>query len=228
MAKYWEPGKVKTRLGASAGMELSAELQHIFLRHLCQTLCDAGERRAIVASPENRLQQFRSELAVWNCASDWTVNPQGHGDLGDRMQRWLRKNMDQDDVGGAVVIGADCPTIASDDIQIASETLGSHDVVIGPAVDGGYYLLGLRGPWNDSYRGLFEDVPWGTQEVLRITKQRLSANGLSLALLELKQDIDTIAELNALRVWLAQTQQIPDLLRQINETLQAGRDDEGS
>ncbi len=79
--------------------------------------------------------------------------------------------------------------------------LADHDLVIGPAVDGGYYLIGVHGSWSEignRVESLFRDVPWSTSEVFQMTKQRAAAAKLSMAELERLEDVDTIAELTNL------------------------------
>jgi glycosyltransferase A (GT-A) superfamily protein (DUF2064 family) len=83
--------------------------------------------------------------------------------------------------------------------------LRAHDVVLGPAADGGYYLIGLRGPWVSHQAGfetLFQNMPWSTARVLPITRERLKTAGLSFTELETREDVDTIVELNHLRASL--------------------------
>jgi hypothetical protein len=104
------------------------------------------------------------------------------------------------------LIGADCPTIDLPLIEQAQDHLTSHDVVIGPAADGGYYLIGIAAPWTTSrFRTIFEEIPWSSEEVLPLTRLRLASAGLSWYELEVQEDIDTAAELNRLRSKLSAT-----------------------
>ncbi len=122
------------------------------------------------------------------------------------MQRWFIHNL-RNVSSRAILIGADCPRLDAGQIEQASESLQTRDVVLGPAADGGYYLIGLHGAWqsNESrFETLFRDVPWSTDQVLSVTRSRLETAGLSFAELETREDVDTIDELRNLRESLEQ------------------------
>ena len=122
------------------------------------------------------------------------------------MQRWFIHNL-RNGSSRAILIGADCPMLDAVQIEQASESLQACDVVLGPAADGGYYLIGLHGAWqsNESlFQTLFRDVPWSTDQVLSLTRSRLETAGLSFAEMETREDVDTIDELRKLRKSLEQ------------------------
>jgi rSAM/selenodomain-associated transferase 1 len=201
MTKYWTAGQVKTRLGSSIGMEAAASIHHLFTSHLCQSLCQTADQRDLCIAPDQRADEVRKWLARQELPGSWTIVPQGEGDLGQRMSRWFARNLTTSSTRGprCILIGADCPTLQSVQIRTASEHLARHDVVIGPAVDGGYYLIGLSGPWNHRLASLFLDVPWSGPDVCRITCDRAARSGLSLAQLGVAEDVDTMVELDHLR-----------------------------
>jgi glycosyltransferase A (GT-A) superfamily protein (DUF2064 family) len=95
---------------------------------------------------------------------------------------------------GVVLIGNDCPAIDSGFLQAACAALDDHSVVIGPAEDGGYVLLGLR----KKEVNVFADMPWGTDQVLALTLQRLSQQGCKPALLPTLWDVDRPEDLGRL------------------------------
>jgi len=133
----------------------------------------------------------RKEIAEWRHRS-WTIRPQGEGDLGTRLQRAFSEAFSQ----GAkyvTIIGSDCPAITAGDIQAAWTALQTNEVVIGPARDGGYWLIGLR----ELQPSLFEGVQWSTDKVLEQTLQRARQQNLRVALLRELRDIDTETD------WLA-------------------------
>ncbi len=198
MAKYWMAGQVKTRLGVSTGMVAAAEIHQLFTFHLCKTLSHVARRSDLCMSPEDRIAEVQAKLGSEKLANRWNTVPQGEGDLGQRMSRWFRRNLSSGETR-AILIGADCPTLQPSEIGQASDLLARHDVVIGPAIDGGYYLIGARGPWNDRLASLFIDVPWSGPDVFRITCERIDRLGLSLARLPMAEDVDTIVELDNLR-----------------------------
>ncbi|MCG8649777.1 MAG: TIGR04282 family arsenosugar biosynthesis glycosyltransferase [Pirellulales bacterium] len=212
MAKYWTPGRVKTRLGAAVGMAAAAAIHYRFTTHLCQNLRDIGTNRELCFAPETYQGEFQQALHDLQLGACWSLVPQGEGDLGDRMSRWFRRNLaakdpqaNQDAMSelspayhGAVLIGADCPTLSPHTIASAATLLEENDLVLGPAVDGGYYLIGLRRPWRNSMTSLFENMPWSKPAVFEITRLRAQQAGLTLQELPLAEDVDTITELEHL------------------------------
>jgi rSAM/selenodomain-associated transferase 1 len=131
--------------------------------------------------------------------------PQSDGHLGRRMAAWFQDCLaanGQREIA-CVLIGSDCPSLNFDQIESAFRSLDSHDVVLGPASDGGYYLVGLRGPWREAHTRLFEDIPWSQKNVYQVTLERITEVNLQLATLPMREDVDTIRELNRLREQLA-------------------------
>ncbi|TWU05719.1 FAD-dependent oxidoreductase [Stieleria varia] len=213
MAKYWSAGAVKTRLAAAIGSANAAALHRLFCLHLADQLGQSGESRWFVVSPPERLAAFRQELP-----DTWETCLQSDGDLGHRMMTWFRSQMQvsqrHDDDGGStatsrrvpnrcILIGADCPTLDAGTIQLAFEHLATHDVVLGPARDGGYYLIGFSGQWSPRYESLMQEMPWSSDQVFDETVKRVRAAELSLALLPTMEDIDTITELQNLQTQLS-------------------------
>ena len=202
MAKYWTPGRVKTRLARAIGTERSAELHHTFVIELADRLGAVADRRQIALDPFGHAGDVAAQIG-----DRWELTDQGPGDLGCRMSRWFGRHLSGATVttgdavtavDRAILIGADCLTIGPADIDQAFERLRSHDVVLGPSRDGGYYLIGLRGGWDDRLAALFRDVAWGTAEVLATTMRHAEAAGLRVAQLPPREDVDTIDELRRL------------------------------
>jgi hypothetical protein len=165
---------------------------------------------------------METALKSWGLDGQWDIKSQGAGNLGERMQRWFIHNLGTRS-SRAILIGADCPRLDAGHIEKASEILQTREVVLGPAADGGYYLIGLRGAWqsNESrFETLFHDVPWSTEQVLNVTRGRLEAAGLSFAELETREDVDTIDELRNLCESLEQaTDRHADLKQGIDRIL---------
>ncbi|TWU57445.1 hypothetical protein Poly59_03520 [Rubripirellula reticaptiva] len=214
--KYWRPGDVKTRLAASIGEDQAARIHRLFVQQLCLSLRHAGDSRSLVFSPPNAERLLLDELASWGIQDDWSYSVQCHGDLGDRMNHWFRdmgerslgaqdKEAKESKAGSVILIGADCPTLTQADVEQAALAMLDHDVVLGPAADGGYYLIGMRRHHAASNQlgKIFCDMPWSTADVLSITVDRVARAGLKLALVDQREDIDTIVELNRLRQSLA-------------------------
>ena len=219
MAKYWEPGKVKTRLGATVGMARAAELHRSFCKHLSETLHGVAENQSFVIAPPERESEFAAVV------KNWEFEHQCSGDLGRRMENWFAGPKDRSETGVRLLIGADCPTISPGIVQAARDALSGNDLVLGPACDGGYYLIGLRLPWRTQYECLLRDMPWSTDRVCELTKDRASTAGLSVSTLETMEDVDTIEELRRLHGYLEEgTLSVsPSLRADIVEILRHGR-----
>jgi rSAM/selenodomain-associated transferase 1 len=170
-------GKVKTRLASGMGELRALEIY----RHLIQSTYSVLED---VSAP------------VWTYYSDFipeTVNPpiaksfvqEGH-DLGERMANAFARSFESG-MEKVVLIGTDCPSLQSQHLNQAFEALIHSDLVVGPATDGGYYLIGMKR--RADY--LFEGINWSTAEVLSQTLAVATAHGLHFNLLDELSDIDT-------------------------------------
>lgn len=129
-----------------------------------------------------------AEVRAWQRAS-WVLAPQGSGDLGERLARAFAEQF----MSGArkvIVVGADCPAMSPTDLGAALDALDEDDLVLGPATDGGYWLIGLRAPrpW------LFRGIAWSTPSVFAQTESKARMAGLRVARLRELSDIDTEAD----------------------------------
>jgi glycosyltransferase A (GT-A) superfamily protein (DUF2064 family) len=118
--------------------------------------------------------------------------PQGDGDLGDRMKRVFRSFPQ----GPTLIIGADIPAIKPSHIVSAFRALGQNDAVFGPATDGGYWLIGLRGGSKPTPQTLFKDVRWSSEYALADTIASLGPSA-RIARITTLRDVDTIRDLPA-------------------------------
>ncbi len=109
-----------------------------------------------------------------------------------RLQRAFEKAFTAG-VERAVIIGSDCPDAKSSDVRAAWKELKSSDLVVGPSLDGGYWLIGLRAPRAELFRG----IPWSSDQVLGQTLARAKSAGLRIHLGRLLSDVDTEADWNA-------------------------------
>ena len=208
MAKYWTPGEVKTRLGATVGNRISAGLappiRHPSVPTALQRSVTIGRLSSRRRRPSNRWRHAcqivgtsgPKPMAIWVPACR----------LGSP-RRFRAGGFDR-----AVLIGADCPTLKPSEIQYAFELLNQHQVVIGPAHDGGYYLIGLQNPLGMphdllSTDLLFTNMHWSREDVFEITRRRIDQAGWSLGLLPTKSDIDQIDDLQQLRDELKTTRE---------------------
>ena len=187
-AKHWQAGKVKTRLAHKIGFENSSVIYLGFLRHLTSKLCKTGQKRSIIYAPADAKDVF-----VNNFGEHWQLQPQSSGGLGERMANFFRENLQRDPK--VVLIGSDTPDITPARIQAAADLLDKNDVVLGPSLDGGYYLIAMR-TMNES---IFQDVEWSTETVLEQTIEKLKTTETSYDLLPPMQDVDMFPELVTLQ-----------------------------
>ncbi len=177
------PGTVKTRIAAELGDDQALAIY----RELLAVVLDALPTRLPVElrfTPDDAGAEIQPLLR-----SGWTAVAQGDGDLGERLARSARDAFES----GArrwVVIGTDAPEITAADLAWAFSGLVANDVVVGPALDGGYWILGL----SRFTTGLFEGIPWGESNVLEATETAARAAGLRLSRLRPLADIDTGAD----------------------------------
>lgn len=180
-------GQVKTRLIPALGAQGACDVQQMLLMRALQLPATGFSERFLWLDglPTAQLQASAEALG-------WTLVEQPAGDLGERMRLIATLGLAESD--GVVLIGNDCPAIDSGYLQAACAALDDHSVVIGPAEDGGYVLLGLR----KKEVNIFADMPWGTDQVLALTLQRLSQQGCTPALLPTLWDVDRPEDLGRL------------------------------
>ncbi|MHC4090496.1 MAG: TIGR04282 family arsenosugar biosynthesis glycosyltransferase, partial [Planctomycetota bacterium] len=185
-AKYPQPGMVKTRLYPPLLPVEAAEVHLSCIRHVCGSARPSSRIRDILAiTPDHATDGFREivgdDLEIW---------PQGAGDLGDRLDRCLRRAFD-DGAERVICIGTDSPTMPAQTLDQAQHLLDRADLVLGPCQDGGFYLLGLRAP----AKGLFERVRWGGPHVADRVSRNAARLGLRVAELDPWYDLDRPADL---------------------------------
>jgi rSAM/selenodomain-associated transferase 1 len=193
-AKHPQPGRVKTRLAADVGPDAAAALYAAFVADLLERFRDVGERRIIGYAPAESAarEYFHAQ------ADAYELWPQPEADLGDRIAAFFDHAFAS---GGerVVLIGSDSPTLPAGHVQAAFAALHDHDCAIGPATDGGYYLIALRSPCRE----LFAGISWGGPDVLRQTVERVAESRLSLALGPVWYDVDAVCDLQFLSGHLA-------------------------
>ncbi len=193
-AKWPQPGRVKTRLAAAIGAAQAAEIYAAFLTDVLERHRSFAGRRIVAFDPPDQ----NTDAAFRNLAGpDYEYWPQPDGDLGERLNSFFETFLATD--SAAVAVGADSPTMPAEFVARAVEMLGQVDCVLGPGADGGYYLIGLR----QTHPDLCRDVDWGTAQVLFQTAERLKRCGLSLGLLPIWNDVDTVEDLHALSGYAA-------------------------
>jgi len=177
------PGHCKTRLIPALGADGAAALQRQLIeRTLAKACALPGAPVTLWVAGDPAHPDIARVAKRYGVA----VAAQAGADLGARMHHAFAT------VGGPLVlIGTDCPGLATADLAAATEALSAHDVVIQPASDGGYVLIGLAKPAP----ALFESIPWGGAEVLQRTRARIDGLGLRCALRPTLDDLDDEADL---------------------------------
>ncbi len=182
-SRFPVPGQTKTRLIPALGPEGAANLQRRMTEHTLYRV-----RR--VETEQGCSVEVRYDGADRRTVRDWLgdhfiLRHQGGGDLGQRMARAVRDAF-QAGMRRVIVVGTDCPGLTTGYMKEALSSLEGHIAVLGPANDGGYYLIGL----NRYIPELFEGVDWGTAQVLEQTLARAARLGIESKLLALLDDID--------------------------------------
>jgi rSAM/selenodomain-associated transferase 1 len=178
-AKWPEPGAAKTRLGT--GPDWGARVARAFLLDTLSRLAAVDARRVLVFAPHEREGDFAALTQ-----GRFELTPQSEGDLGQRLCDFFTRQIE----GGAravAAVGADSPTRPIAYVTKAFDELGHADVVLGPATDGGYYLVGC----GRRLPPLFEHVRWSTGHVLADTVARLDDPRWRVAVLPPWYDVDT-------------------------------------
>lgn len=189
MVKYPLAGAVKTRLGRQIGMEKASMLYRGFVRTLLATCRSTGFDILISCHPDHPVFDYQEWLGS---GVDFMV--QKGPDLGQKMRDAFEQGFSRG-FDRVVLTGSDLPHLPGAAIQEAAQRTGACDVVIGPALDGGYYLVAMT--QDRFFPEMFEDIPWSTPDVLRLTLEKIAAGRRSPCLLKTMRDIDTLADLNA-------------------------------
>lgn len=200
-AKAPEPGKVKTRLAASIGDERAAGLHAAFIADIGATVASVEGRHVLAWSGDPDHPAFAPLREL-----DYDFMPQPEGDLGQRLDRAMRREANRADA--VVIIGSDSPTLMAEHLEDAFQKLQRASVVLGPSFDGGYYLIGVRSQWyldlapDDAVHPLFDEVSWSTADVLDQTLRRCRQMSCLCDLTAFWYDVDTIEDLNLLKTHL--------------------------
>lgn len=222
--RYPQAGQTKTRLIPALGAAGAAELQQQMSEYLLSRIARPDQWQLQIHFTGAELADMEGWLGV-----GWDYQKQVAGDLGDRIksafqtafqvasQRASQTTSQAASRGHSVIhqsapiapkrviaIGADCPDISAQHIQQAFDALVDSELVVGPASDGGYYLIGLRQSPHQSVSSLvnrqlemlFGDIDWSTPRVFRQTQAKIQQLGLSLAQLEVLSDIDRPEDLS--------------------------------
>ncbi len=188
-AKAPVAGRVKTRLGRDIGDERAAELYGAFLGDLVERFASAPDLEVrLWAASETDV----SALAAYGIPSE--TQPSGH--LGVRMHAAMASSLAQRDK--VIVIGSDAPTLPTARVRAAASAMDVADLVVGPAVDGGYALIGGTAAFDFG-----SEIRWSTEHALADTLARATTRKRRVARVRPLYDIDTVADLRLLRIELS-------------------------
>lgn len=188
--KYPLAGAVKTRLAADIGGEKAASIYACFVRVLLEGLKDFGGGLKICCDPAFEVEDYRR----WLGEGYSYILQRGEG-LGERMKNAFEDAF-SDGFERVVLVGSDVPDLPGEYVDLAFYCLGRKDVVVGPSVDGGYYLIGFsRGGFLPE---VFDGISWSSDVVFKQTVDVIRRYDKKCFLLGQWQDVDTVADLESL------------------------------
>lgn len=185
-AKAPTPGRVKTRLAVDVGAETAVRIYRSLGRSTVDGLRGGPYRLIVYVDPPG--PETAAAMDEWLGQDGIEYRPQREGDLGARMAQAFDECLEEADK--VCVVGTDIPGIDRETVRQAFDTLVDAGVVLGPATDGGYYLVAM----SHRHPELFTNIRWSTPAVLQTTVARAAEAGLQVALLDPKTDVDTLAD----------------------------------
>lgn len=171
-------GKVKTRIAATLGSATALWIYKKLLQHTHDISREVKADKFIFYADEV------IEDDLWQDENYFKLK-QENGDLGERM-KFAFEQVFSKGYNSICIIGSDCFELSADIIEEAFSSLNEHDIVVGPAKDGGYYLLGM----NQVYQEVFENKNWSTNTVLEKTIESIRSLNLSFTTLTMLKDVD--------------------------------------
>lgn len=194
MLKYPRPGAVKTRLIPALGAERACRLHRQLAGAALAVAAEMRREAGVALEVRTAGVPDAAAQAAW-LGGETSARDQGDGDLGERMERAIAAALGEG-ARKVVVIGGDCPGLTRGHLAAAFAALDGADVVLGPAADGGYYLIGMK----HAHGALFRGIAWGGAEVRAATLAAAEAADLKVAQLGLLSDVDLADDLP---VWAA-------------------------
>ncbi len=188
--KYPQKGKVKLRLSADLDETIVQELYRCFVHDTLVAVQKIDVQLRICFLPADEKEKFQEWLG-----HNLVFVPQKGPNLGERMKQCLT-DVCQEGFQRVVLIGSDSPDLPVTYLENAFQELHAHDVVLGPAFDGGYYLIGFQR--SSFLPSVFDDVDWGTGSVLTQTLQKIQDTNKNVFLLPQWRDVDTLDDLKQL------------------------------
>ena len=189
-ARYPEKGRVKTRLETHLTKDQIIGLYKCFVEDILSTLRKSGYPVTVCCLPSGR----EAEMKAW-LGPEPAYIPQIGNDLGQRMENAFVQTFTAktSPVDQAILLGSDLPDLDPGIVHQAFDSLSSNDMTLGPAVDGGFYLVGFNR--HAFSKEIFDGISWGTGQVFKETMKKAKQAGLKIHVLPQWQDIDTFADL---------------------------------
>jgi rSAM/selenodomain-associated transferase 1 len=187
--KYPLAGQVKTRLAAELEGGFVVSLYAAFVEDLVASLRRSGHLFRLAFTPADRGEEMAERFGGCD------LIPQEGADLGDRLKSAFLRCF-ADGYAGVVIIGSDSPDLPPEIFTEAIAALENREAIIGPAADGGYYLIGFK---KETFTpGVFADIAWGTGQVFAQTMAHLERAGIDAQQLPVRRDVDTLDDLRDL------------------------------
>lgn len=194
------PGEVKTRLQPALSAEQCASLYRAFLLDAIDLAASLASYQAFMAyAPAGAEELFRALVPP-----GMGLIAQTGAELGERMNALINRLLAEGHPD-VVIIGSDIPTLQPGTIEDALRNLKRHDLCLGPAADGGYYLIGARRTCEE----VFQAIPWSTPGVFEATMKKAELVGLSVGIVAPYADVDTPDDLGRLRCDLERLRNMP-------------------
>jgi uncharacterized protein len=183
--RYPEPGKVKSRLAAGIGRQPAADLYARLVRRTLGVVADFQRTTSDLTVLLFYAPAEREEAVKQSCPGPWRFVAQSGCDLGERMAHAFRHVHDRG-WRHAVLIGTDIADLQPADLEQSFQALQAGQAVLGPAADGGYYLIGLNRPCE----AVFQSQAWGSDSVFERTRETLGKLGFTVKILQQRTDVD--------------------------------------
>ncbi len=178
-----ERGAVKTRLAASVGQDRALLIYKKLLGYTRNLMLDVKAQKEVWYS------RFVDDKDEWN-GDHFAKKLQSGGDLGERMKHAFKESFIESPKQSVVLIGSDCAELTSEILEQAFKKLRENDLVIGPAEDGGYYLIGM----SKYIPGIFDGIDWSTENVITQTLDKAKQENADFSLLVELNDVDTVED----------------------------------
>jgi rSAM/selenodomain-associated transferase 1 len=190
MAREPVPGNVKTRLVPPLNPNIAAKLYNAFLLDKIEQVRRIQEVDHFIAFTPSKSKSFFKKMSY----PGFSLIPQNGSDLGERLDN-VSAYLFKDGYKKVVITDSDSPNLPIKFIIESLDILDDSDIVLGPTVDGGYYLIGLK----DRIPAIFQDIPWSTSKVAAITIEKATRQGKKISKLKEWYDVDTIEDINRLK-----------------------------